>query len=72
MNASSPGLSLRGFRVLLLDLDPQAQVTQWLHAGDGFSVAGTLAAVFNGEQITGGTLLDQSFAKRSRNFTISA
>lgn len=45
------GLSLRGFRVLLLDLDPQAQVTQWLRAGDGFNMAGTLAAVFNGEQL---------------------
>jgi len=45
------GLSARGLRVLLLDLDPQAQVTQWLHAGDGFSTAGTLAAVFNGEQM---------------------
>ncbi len=44
------GLSLRGARVLLLDLDPQAQVTQWLHAGDGFNVSGTLAAVFNGDQ----------------------
>lgn len=45
------GLSLRGLRVLLLDLDPQAQVTQWLHAGDGFNVSGTLAAVFNGDQM---------------------
>ncbi len=45
------GLSLRGSRVLLLDLDPQAQVTQWLHAGDGFKVSGTLAAVFNGDQV---------------------
>ncbi len=45
------GLGGHGSRVLLLDLDPQAQVTQWLHAGDGFSVTGTLAAVFNGEQM---------------------
>jgi chromosome partitioning protein len=44
-------LSLRGARVLLLDLDPQAQVTQWLHASDGFNVSGTLAAVFNGDQM---------------------
>src|SRR5215207_2360583 len=48
MNIAS-GLTAHG-RVLLLDLDPQAQVTQWLQAGDGFSVSGTLAAVFNGEQ----------------------
>jgi len=40
------GLARDGLRVLLLDLDPQAQVTHWLHAGDGFSVGGTLAAVF--------------------------
>ena len=44
------GLSGHGKRVLLLDLDPQAQVTQWLQAGDGFTTRGTLAAVFDGEQ----------------------
>lgn len=55
------GLSLRGFRVLLLDLDPQAQVTQWLHAGDGFSVTGTLAAVFNGDQMLNEIIAPSSF-----------
>ena len=29
------GLSIQGKRVLLMDLDPQAQITQWLTAGDG-------------------------------------
>lgn len=43
------GLSGQGSRVLLLDLDPQAQVTHWLQAADGFSTAGTLAAVFTGD-----------------------
>src|SRR5439155_14052214 len=35
---------------LLIDMDPQAQVTQWLGAGDGLSAAGTLAAAMIGEQ----------------------
>src|SRR3712207_7195169 len=29
------GLAARGHRTLLLDMDPQSQVTQWLGAGDG-------------------------------------
>ncbi len=36
------GLAVRGHRTLLVDMDPQAQVTQWLGAGDGLSAAGTL------------------------------
>jgi len=38
------GLARYGHRVLLMDLDPQAQVTQWLGAGDGLSADGTLVA----------------------------
>ncbi len=64
MNVAA-GLSLRGSKVLLLDLDPQAQVTQWLHAGDGFSVTGTLAAVFNGEQTLSEVIAPSSFANLS-------
>jgi len=56
------GLGAHGSKVLLLDLDPQAQVTQWLHAGDGFSVAGTLAAVFNGEQMLTEIIAPSEFA----------
>ena len=33
-------------KVLVLDMDPQAQVSDWLQASDGLSRAGTLAAVF--------------------------
>lgn len=48
MNLAS-GLAREG-RVLLLDMDPQAQVTQWLRAGDGLSASGTLLAALTGEQ----------------------
>jgi chromosome partitioning protein len=33
-------------KVLLIDMDPQAQVSDWLRASDGLTRAGTLAAVF--------------------------
>jgi chromosome partitioning protein len=42
------GLARRGLRTLLIDMDPQAQVTQWLGAGDGLTAAGTLVAAFTG------------------------
>lgn len=42
------GLALRGAKTLLIDMDPQAQVTQWLGAGDGLTTAGTLAAAMAG------------------------
>lgn len=48
MNVAA-GLSGRGFKVLLVDMDPQAQVTQWLAAGDGLSSEGTLTAALAGE-----------------------
>ena len=44
------GLSLRSQRVLLMDLDPQAQVTQWLSAGDGLRPEGTLVSALTGHQ----------------------
>ena len=37
-------------KVLLIDMDPQAQVSAWLGAGDGLSRQGTLAAVFLREE----------------------
>jgi chromosome partitioning protein len=43
------GIARRGFRTLLLDMDPQAQVTQWLDAGDGLTAAGTLVFAFAGK-----------------------
>ena len=48
MNLAS-GLAREG-RVLLIDMDPQAQVTQWLRAGDGLTATGTLLAALTGEQ----------------------
>jgi chromosome partitioning protein len=45
------GLSTRGHRTLLIDMDPQAQVTQWLGAGDGLSAEGTLVVAMEGNVI---------------------
>jgi chromosome partitioning protein len=42
------GLATCQLRTLLIDMDPQAQVTQWLGAGDGLTAAGTLVATFTG------------------------
>ena len=44
------GLSIQGKRVLLMDLDPQAQITQWLTAGDGIQAEGTLVSALTGHQ----------------------
>ena len=49
MNLAS-GMALRGHQTLLIDMDPQAQVTQWLGAGDGLRSEGTLAAAMEGSQ----------------------
>lgn len=43
-------LARHGHRVLLMDLDPQAQVTQWLAAGDGLTPEGTLVAALTRQQ----------------------
>ena len=48
MNLAS-GLARFG-RVLLVDMDPQAQITQWLRAGDGLTASGTLLAALTGQQ----------------------
>jgi chromosome partitioning protein len=40
----------RGFKVLLVDMDPQAQITAWVGAADGISDAGTLTAAMAGKQ----------------------
>jgi chromosome partitioning protein len=42
------GLAMRGHSTLLIDMDPQAQVTQWLGLGDGLSPEGTLVAAMEG------------------------
>lgn len=43
------GLAIRGFSTLLIDMDPQAQVTQWLGLGDGLSSKGTLVEAMEGK-----------------------
>jgi chromosome partitioning protein len=45
------GLALQGHRTLLIDMDPQAQVTQWLGLGDGLSPEGTLVSAMEGNQV---------------------
>jgi len=47
--AASLGRSAKT-RVLVIDMDPQAQVSDWLQASDGLNVEGTLASVFMREQ----------------------
>jgi chromosome partitioning protein len=42
-------LAGRGHSTLLIDMDPQAQITQWLGAGDGLTNAGTLVAAMTGQ-----------------------
>jgi chromosome partitioning protein len=44
------GLAIEGYRTLLIDMDPQAQVTQWLHAGDGITNEGTIVIPMAGAQ----------------------
>jgi chromosome partitioning protein len=43
-------LARAGYQTLLMDMDPQAQVTQWLHAGDGITIANTIVPVMAGTQ----------------------
>jgi chromosome partitioning protein len=43
-------LARRGFRVLLIDTDPQAQVSGWLRASDGINDAGTITAALAGTE----------------------
>ena len=49
MNLSA-GLAHLGYRTLLIDMDPQAQVTQWLDRGDGLTSDNTLVIVMAGKQ----------------------
>jgi chromosome partitioning protein len=43
------GFAVRGLSTLLIDMDPQAQVTQWLGLGDGLSSQGTLVEAMEGK-----------------------
>jgi len=64
------GLARKGLRTLLIDMDPQAQVTQWLGAGDGLTAAGTLVAAFSGVSTLGEVI--QSTAFENLSFVPSA
>jgi chromosome partitioning protein len=49
MNVAA-GLARRGYRTLLIDLDPQAQVTQWLRMGNGIDAKGTIVESWVGKR----------------------
>ena len=53
--------STGGLRTLLIDTDPQAQVTQWLKLGDGLSSAGTLVAAIDGTATLDELVQDTAF-----------
>lgn len=55
------GLAARGFQTLLIDMDPQAQVTQWLGLGDGLSSEGTLVSCMEGRQTLDSALQQTQF-----------
>ena len=59
------GLARYGHRVLLMDLDPQAQVTQWLGAGDGLSADGTLVAALMRQQTLSDVIQPTGFERLS-------
>lgn len=61
MNVAS-GLSNLGHRVLLMDLDPQSQITQWLAAGDGLTSTGTLVSALLGQQSLSEVIQPTGFA----------
>ncbi len=54
------GLGRRGHKVLLVDMDPQAQLTEWLHAGDGFTIEKTLVAAMLGKIPLSGVIQETS------------
>ena len=53
----------QGLRTLLIDTDPQAQLTQWLELGDGLSPAGTLVAALEGSATLDELLQDTAFER---------
>jgi len=59
------GLARYGHRVLLMDLDPQAQVTQWLGAGDGLTADGTLVAALMRQQTLSDVIQATGFERLS-------
>ena len=64
MNLSA-GLAQLGYRTLLIDMDPQAQVTQWLGLGDGLTSQNTLVMVMAGKQPLGAVIQPTTIANLS-------
>ena len=58
-------LAGEGYRTLLIDLDPQAQLTSWLNAGDGLTSVGTIAMPMAGKQLIGGVIQGMKIANLS-------
>ena len=44
------GLSVLGFNTLLVDMDPQAQITEWYGRGDIYEPANSITAILAGQQ----------------------
>ena len=59
------GLASRGFGTLLIDMDPQAQVTQWLGAGDGLTPEGTLVVAMEGKTSLNSVIQPSRFSNLS-------
>ena len=55
----------RGCRTLLIDLDPQAQVTAWLNAGDGLTSLGTIVMPMAGKRPIGSVIQENKIANLS-------
>ena len=54
-----------GYRTLLIDLDPQAQLTSWLNAGDGLTSPGTIVMPMAGKQPIAGVIQATKIANLS-------
>jgi len=55
-------LAGQGYRTLLIDLDPQAQVTAWLNAGDGLTSLGTIVMPMAGKGSIGDVIQETKIA----------
>jgi chromosome partitioning protein len=58
-------LDIEGYRTLLIDLDPQAQLTSWLNAGDGLSSPGSIVMPMAGKQPVGSVIQGTKIANLS-------
>ena len=54
-----------GYQTLLIDLDPQAQLTSWLNAGDGLTSQGSIVMAMAGKQPIGGVIQGTKIANLS-------